>query len=180
METFDNQLWHRTFKRLSVLLSIESTLAIIISYYAGLYVGMLYHFKTPQISGLWCAISGIIVLQVLIKESFSAAWIRILGSFLGALTSFVFVIMMGYTMLALAICVFITVTLTSIFKIKQTFRLAGLTAAIIIVVGSLEPSISPLLNASTRFLESFIGTIIAVLITAAFYPLRKKLQLLGH
>ncbi|PIZ04562.1 MAG: hypothetical protein COY58_03690 [Gammaproteobacteria bacterium CG_4_10_14_0_8_um_filter_38_16] len=180
MEVFKNALWHRIFRKFSILLSIEATLAIVISYYAGVFLGTLYYSKIPEISGLWCAISGIIVLQVLIKESFSAAWIRVLGSFLGALTSFIFATLMGDTILALTLCVFITVMLTSIFKIKQTFRLAGLTAAIIIIVGSLEPSISPFMNAFSRFAESAIGAIIAIIITATCYPLRKKLQLLDH
>lgn len=180
MDDFQNALWHRIFRKFSLLLSIEATLAIIASYYAGVFFGNLYHFKTPEISGLWCAISGIIVLQVLVKESFSAAWIRVLGSLLGALTSFVFASMMGYTIPALTVCVFVTVMLTSIFQIKQTFRLAGLTAAIIIIVGSLEPTVSPLMNSFSRFVESSVGAIIAIIITAAFYPLRKKLQLLEH
>lgn len=180
MSVVEKKLWHRIIRKLSLFSSIEATLAIIISYYAGVFLGTLYHFRTPQISGLWCAISGIIVLQVLVKESFSAAWIRILGSFLGAFTSFIFSSLMGYTIPALMICVFVTVILTSIFNIKVTFRLASLTAAIIIVVGSLEPSVSPLMNAVSRFIESAVGSCIAIIITAVFYPLRKKLQLLQH
>jgi uncharacterized membrane protein YgaE (UPF0421/DUF939 family) len=178
MTDIENQLWHRVFRYFSILLSIEATLSLIASYYLGLFIGAYFHFATPEVSGLWCAISGIIVLQVLVHESFNAAWIRILGSFLGALTSFVFATLMGYTIPALAVCVFVTVMLTSIFKIKQTFRLASLTAAIIIIIGTLEPAVPPLVNAVARFMESVIGAIIAIIVTAAFYPLRKKLQLL--
>lgn len=180
MDNVENALWHRFFRSCSILLSIEATLSIILSYYAGFFLSKQFHFTTAPVAGLWCAISGIIVLQVLVHESFSAAWIRILGSFLGAATSYVFSMLMGYTMPALAVCVFITVILTSLFQIKVTFRLASLTAAIVIIVGSLEPAVSPLINAFSRFAESAIGAVIAIIITALFYPLRKKLQLLNH
>lgn len=180
MSSYEDQLWHRIFRRFSIILSIKSALVIVACYYAGFYLSTLYHFSTPELGGLWCAISGIIVLQVFIDESFSAAWLRILGSFVGAATSYVFALWMGYTISALAVCVFITVMLTSFFKIKQTFRLASLTAAIIIIVGILNPAVPALENAFSRFIESATGAVIAIIITAIFFPLRKKLHLLNH
>lgn len=179
MTQFEDQLWHRIFRCFSIILSVKSALVIVTCYYAGFYLSTLYHFSTPQLGGLWCAISGIIVLQVFVDESFSAAWLRILGSFVGAATSCFFALWMGYSISALAVCVFITVMLTSLFNIKQTFRLASLTAAIIIV-GTLNPVVPPLENAFSRFIESATGAVIAIIITAVFFPLRKKLGLLNR
>lgn len=180
MTDFEDQLWHRLFRQFSILLSIKTAIVTALCYYAGYYFSLFYTFSTPPVAGLWCVISGIIVLQVFIEESFSAAWLRILGSFVGATMSFIFAMLMGYNIPALLICVFFTVMLTSVFKIKQAFRLASLTAAIVIIIGIVEPTVSPFMNASSRFLESAIGTVIAIIITGLFFPLRKKLNLLNH
>lgn len=177
---YENQLWHRIIKRTSLILSLKSMIVMILCYDAGTYLSSLYHFSTPQLGGLWCAISGIIVLQVFIRESFKAAWLRIVGSFVGACTSLIFILWLGYSIKALAICVFATVILTSIFNIKETFRLASLTAAIIIILGMIHPTEAPLINAFSRFIESAMGAAIAIIITAIFFPIRKKLNFLGN
>ena len=180
MEDIEHQVWFKIFRQFSILLAIKTAIVTALCYYAGFYFSMLYKFSSPQIAGLWCIISGIIVLQVFIQDSFSAAWLRILGSFVGAVMSFIFSEFLGYTLPALLLCVLCTVMLTSAFHIKQAFRLASLTAAIVIIVGMLTPTVAPFMNASGRFFESAMGALIAMAITAIFFPLRKKLHLLNH
>ena len=180
MKNFETHLWYRLIKRFSFLLSIKLALVTVLCYYAGFYISTLYHFAMPELGGLWCAISGVVVLQVFINESLQAAWLRILGSFVGAATSYVFSLFATYSIPLLGMCVFTTVMLTSALKIKETFRLASLTAAIIIIIGISNPAVPPLENAVSRFIESAIGAIIAIMITAVFFPLRKKLHLLGR
>lgn len=178
MTAREDQLWFKFFRRFSIILAIKTALLTVVCYHLGFYISQLYHFNSPEISGLWCTISGIIVLQVFIDESFSAAWLRIVGSFIGAMTSFIFSHFWGYSLSTLALCVLCTVMFVSACKLKQTFRLSSLTAAIVIVIGMLSPNITPFMNASSRFIESATGALIAILITAIFFPLRKKLGLL--
>lgn len=180
MDRYEDRLWHRIFRRFSILLAIKTTLVVILAYYTGTYISNYYHLKTPEIAGLWCAISGILVLQALIHDSFSLAGNRILGSFIGALISFLFSTAMGYSLTTLALCTFTIVILTSALKIKHTARLASLTAAVIIIVGTIEPTIHPFINASLRFTECALGSIIAAIMTFIFFPLRKKLNLLNN
>ena len=175
---FEKKWWFRFMRSTSVLIAIKATLVIALSYYAGFYLSQEYHFAMPEIAGLWCAISGILVLQVTIEDSLSSAWLRILGSLLGAITAFIALILMGYTVAALAVCVFATVILSSLLKIKHTFRLACLTVSVIIIVGMIS-DVSPLANCVSRFVESAIGSVIAIIITAIFLPLRKKLGLMN-
>ncbi len=180
MNSYENQLWYKIVKRFSLLLSFKTALVTTLCYYAGFYLSSFYHFSMPAVGGLWCAISGVVVLQVFIGESFKAAWLRILGSFVGASTSYIFSLFAPYSIPLLGLCVFSTVMLTSFFKIKETFRLASLTAAIIIILGMLNPAVTPFENAFSRFIESATGALIAIIITALFFPLRKKLHLLGR
>lgn len=176
MDTFENKLWHRIFRKCSILLAIEAMLVTILPYFAGFYLSRSYGFAAPAVAGLWSAISGILVLQVTIEETTSAAWLRILGSLVGAITSFIFLELMGYTILTLAITMLVTVILTSLFKIKHTLRLACLTGQVIIIVGMMG-HLPILLNCVSRFAESLVGSLIALAVAGLFHPLRKKMQL---
>ena len=180
MDSIENCWWHKLVRRFAVLLATKMALVILLAYEAGFYFSQLFHFAYPVIGGLWCAVSGVVVLQVLIEESFAEAYLRILGSFVGAVTSCIFSEWMGYTLPALLLCVWITAMLCAAFNIKHSMRLASLTATIIIVIGFIEPTVSPVVNAFARFIESAMGSGIAVVLTMLFYPLRKKLHFLGH
>jgi uncharacterized membrane protein YgaE (UPF0421/DUF939 family) len=179
-QNIELQLWHKITKRFSLLMSLKTALITVLCFYAGSYLSTLYHFPTPALGGLWCVISGIIVLQVFVAESFKAAWLRIIGSLIGAITSLIFSLFTSYSIISLGACVFCTVMIASAFKIKETFRLASLTVVIIFIVGMTDPTVPILLNAFSRFLESVTGAIIAIAMTMIFFPLRKKLHLLGR
>ena len=175
---FETRLWHKIFRKLSILLAIESMLVTVLPYYAGFYLSSSYGFSAPAVAGLWSAISGILVLQVTINETTSAAWLRILGSLVGAITSFILLELMGYRILTLGVVVVATVMLTSIFKIKHTLRLACLTSQVIIVVGMIG-HLPILWNCASRFVESLIGALIAIAVASIFHPVRKKAQLMN-
>lgn len=53
--------------------------------------------------------------------------------------------------------------LGSAFNIPSHGRLAAITVIVVMVTASLDPRLSPLLNALLRFIESCIGTAVAVL-----------------
>ena len=170
MESLEANLWHKIFRRLSIT---------VLPYYAGYYLSASYGFAAPSIAGLWSAISGILVLQVTIDETTSAAWLRILGSLIGTITSFILLELMGYSILALGVTIAVIVLLTSIFKIKHTLRLACLTTQVIIIVGMIG-NLPILLNCVSRFTESLIGSLIALAVAGLFHPVRKKAQLMNR
>lgn len=176
MDNFEMQLWHKIFRRFSILLAIEAMLVTILPYFAGFYLSKNTGFSAPEVAGLWSAISGIIVLQVTIEETTSAAWLRILGSLVGAITSFIFLKWMNYGITTLAVTTIFTVIFTSLLKIKHTLRLACLTGQVIIIVGMVG-HLPILMNCASRFAESLIGSLIALAVAGLFHPLRKTLQL---
>lgn len=174
---YEQRLWHRFIRKTSFLLAIEAVIVVIASFYSGVFVSKLYGFALPEIAGLWCAISGIMVLQVMITESLSAGWFRILGSFVGSLWGGLIATWLGYTVLALGVTMFATVLSLSLIKTKEAFRLACLTAEVVIIVGMVAQNVPPYLNALSRFIESGIGVALAILVTLLFYPIRKKFHL---
>lgn len=180
MMHYESQWWHKIIRRLSLIIALKSAIVVLVCYQIGYEFSKAYGYHLSQVAGLWCAISGILVLQVLIKESLSAGGLRVLGSLIGSITAYIFASLLGYSLTSLATCLFFTVILVSLLNIKPSFRLACLTAAIVIVIGMVTPQLHPFANSFSRFIESTLGSVIAIIITAIFYPIRKKYNLLSH
>ena len=63
----------------------------------------------------------------------------------------------------MALAIFATVLLCAAVNIPSHGRLAAITVIVVMVTCSLDPKLSPGLNALLRFLESSIGTGVALL-----------------
>jgi uncharacterized membrane protein YccC len=64
----------------------------------------------------------------------------------------------------MAVAIFATVMICAAINVPNHGRLAAITVIVVMVTGSLDPSLSPGLNALLRFLESSIGTGVALLV----------------
>jgi hypothetical protein len=58
---------------------------------------------------------------------------------------------------------FVTVVICAALRIPSHARLAAITVLVVMVTASLDPKLSPQLNALLRLVESGIGTAMAVL-----------------
>jgi uncharacterized membrane protein YccC len=116
------------------------------------------------VGALWAMISGIIVMQETRKSTLDSAWLRILGSFAGAVISAAYLVFLPFSPLGMAVLIGITVLICQALGAPGHARLASLTVAVVMVISSVNPEISPVLNAATRFVEVIIGSVIAVAI----------------
>ena len=137
--------------------------AALVAYLLGFWFTSLFPGYLPKIGGLWSAISAIVVTQATRRETTASASLRILGSAIGALTSAVYLTLLPFHPLGMALAIFATVLLCTAVHIPSHGRLAAITVIVVMVTGSLDPKLSPGLNALLRFAESCIGTAIAVL-----------------
>ncbi|MEB3355022.1 MAG: FUSC family protein [Cyanobacteriota bacterium] len=140
----------------------EIALAALVAYLAGYWFTSLFPGYLPKIGGLWSAISAIVVTQASRRETTSSASLRILGSAIGAATSAVYLTLLPFHPVGMAAAIFATVVLCAAVKIPSHGRLAAITVIVVTVTGSLDPKLSPGLNALLRFAESCIGTGVAV------------------
>ena len=122
-------------RRFSLLMAIEATLAIALAYYFGTLLSTAFHIGNIYISGLWCSISSILVLQVLISETHKAAWLQLIGSFFGSLVAGIIATLFGYHVWVLWISIFLTIIVLSALHMKFSFRLACLTVLVVIIIG---------------------------------------------
>lgn len=170
---------HIIVRKFSLLMSIEATIAILLSYYACLWASELYHFPLAPIAGLWGALSASFILSSASKGLLENARIRLIGSFFGVLAPLISLyIFQGYNIYAFGLAIIFAVSLSSLCSAKDTFRTACITLSVVYVVGLItHPHIAPWLNCLTRLLESIIGGVITLIVAFCFYPLRKRFDL---
>jgi uncharacterized membrane protein YccC len=133
------------------------------SYACGSYFTGLFHGASARIGGLWSMVSGIVVLQATRRTTWSSAWLRVLGTLIGSIIGAVYLSLLPFSAIGMAVCIFGTVLLCHAARIPDHARLAALTVAVIMVLSSVNQALSPILNAALRFAESCIGTALAVL-----------------
>lgn len=109
-------------------------------------------------------ISGIVVLQASRRTTLSSAWLRVLGTFIGSVIAAAYLSLLPFSAVGMAASIFGTVLLCHAARIPDHARLASATVAVIMVLSSTNPGLSPVLNATLRFTESCIGTAVAVFV----------------
>jgi uncharacterized membrane protein YccC len=154
----------------------EIALAALVAYGLGSWFTSLFPGYLPKIGGLWSAISAIVVTQATSKEALSSASLRILGSAIGAATSAVYLILLPFHPAGMAVAIFATLLLCAAVNVPSHGRLAAITVIVVMVTSSLDPKLSPGLNALLRFAESCIGTGVAVLAVLIWPGSRRQIE----
>ena len=154
----------------------EIALAALVAYWLGSWFTSLFPGYLPKIGGLWSAISAIVVTQATSKEALSSASLRILGSAIGAATSAVYLTLLPFHPAGMALAIFATLLLSAAVNVPSHGRLAAITVIVVMVTSSLDPKLSPGLNALLRFAESCIGTGVAVLAVLVWPGSRRQIE----
>ena len=154
----------------------EIALAALVAYGLGTWFTGLFPGYLPKIGGLWSAISAIVVTQATSKEALSSASLRILGSAIGAATSAVYLTLLPFHPAGMALAIFATLLLCAAVNVPSHGRLAAITVIVVMVTSSLDPKLSPGLNALLRFAESCIGTGVAVLAVLIWPGSRRQVE----
>jgi uncharacterized membrane protein YgaE (UPF0421/DUF939 family) len=134
-------------------LAIATGTAGVVSLYAARLL------QLPQ--AYWAPISSFIVLQSNVAATLSAARNRLIGTAIGAVIGALFVRYTGSHPLWLGLAVVLTVLVCLGLGLEDSYRLACVTVAIIMLTGSNR---SAWVAASHRFLEVALGIVVAVLI----------------
>ena len=154
----------------------EIALAALVAYGLGSWFTSLFPGYLPKIGGLWSAISAIVVTQATSKEALSSASLRILGSAIGAATSAIYLTLLPFHPAGMALAIFATLLLCAAVNVPSHGRLAAITVIVVMVTSSLDPRLSPGLNALLRFAESCIGTGVAVLAVLVWPGSRRQIE----
>ena len=133
------------------------------SYLCGFYFSSLFHRPSAGMGGLWALISGIVVLQSTWRGTLSSAWLRVLGTLIGSIISAAYLSFLPFNPFGMAACIFAMVLVCHALGIPGHAQLAAITVALIMVISTMDPTVSPITSAALRFSESCLGTAMAVL-----------------
>lgn len=151
-------------------IAFKTGLAASISLIVGLSYSKVFDRPDLFVSGLWCVMASIVVIQTHLGGTYQAAWVRFLGVLIGTIAGAIFIHLVGSGPVSLGISIFLTIVICALFNIKASFRIAALSTAIIIIMGKQHPIVDPWLFGFYRFLDSCIGIVVAVIVAHLVWP----------
>ena len=150
--------------RKELLISVQIALVALLSYWLGLRFTALFTGYFPKIGGLWSAISAVIVVQVSKKDTVDSAWLRVIGTALGATISALYLSLFPFHAVGMGASIFASSLICTSLNMNSWMRLSAITVLVVTVTASLNPALNPALNALLRFCESCIGSAVAVIL----------------
>lgn len=151
-------------------IALKTALAASLSLLVGVSYTKFLNRPDTLVTGLWCVMASIVVMQANLGGTYKAAWVRFLGVLIGSIAGAIFIDVIGSGPMSLGVSVFLTIVLCSLLNIKDSFRIAALSAALIIIWGGLKTDLNPWLFSFYRFLDSLIGILIALVVARSIWP----------
>jgi len=148
---------------MTLIVGFEGICITLLGFYLGSRFTSIFHGSSSQIGGVWSAISGLVVLQSTIRETLKSSLLRMIGTAIGAIICALYLWLFGFSLLGMAFCAGLTLSVCYLLDIFEYARLAAATVVIIAVVSGSSPGISPFLDAFLRFSEATIGVGVCIL-----------------
>jgi len=152
----------RFLNRDNLVVALRTAIVCLVSYAAGSRFTSPFHAGSAMLAGVWSAVSGIVVLRATLEDTRGSAFLRILGTLIGAATAAAYLSVLPFSVPGMALCVGVTVLLCQAIGVPDHARLAAVTVVIILAVSVAAPAISPIANSLLRFFESCIGAAVAM------------------
>ncbi len=155
--------------KLFVQTVIKNVIVVLAAFLGGFYFTSMFHEPSSLVGGLWATISAIIVLEVSHHETLTSAKNRLVGSFIGAVLSGIYLLLFPFTAIGFAVTIGVGVLICFILKVPQAVKLTGITISVVVIVSTITEDLHPVNNAGLRFIESAIGTGVAILVAFAVH-----------
>ena len=174
-ETPNPPITSKSFWRLSLInielkRAIKVGIAAAMSLFVGVWFSSLFERPDTLVSGLWCVVSSIVVLQAHLGGTYQAAWQRFLGVLIGSILGCLLTELFGSNPMSLGAAITLTMIVCSFFKLQESVRIACLTVAVIMVLSGLRPEIHLYWFGLYRFLDSCMGIFIGVVVAHSLWP----------
>lgn len=176
----------KKFDLRSLLKPVEAQIAIKTAIVAALgwFIGSWFSHITKRpdslISGLWCTLTAIVVLQTHLGGTYKASWIRFSGVILGSTVGALCTSLLGANPLTLGVSIFFIVMLCFLLNIKDSIRISCLSVSVVMVLWGLNHTISPWSFAFFRALDSLLGILIAVFVAHSLWPFQATEKLCAN
>ena len=157
-----------------VVRSIILTIVILLSYLAAHSIATIFHFRNSYVSGMWCAVTAVVVFDDQPTHSKNLLRDRLLGTFVGAVVGGVIITWLGHTLLAICVGLFIVCMIVILCKWDGALKLSCIMILIVSFTTIKYTSSEIWISSAMRFVEAVIGGSISLLATTIINKLREK------
>ena len=127
-------------------------MAVLLAYFFGSYVTGRFHQESGFIGAILACTSAIVVLQERdLKNSLHNAWLRVLGTFIGALIAWIYLLLYSFSVGGLIIAVFILELICMLLNVPDNGKMATITLTVILIISDEYPDLPPWENGLLRF-----------------------------
>lgn len=152
----------KVFQKIDLMVVIAKCTAIYLSYLAGGFITGIFHKETQLMGTMLATISSIVVLQADLKTSVHLGWLRILGTFIGAIVAYIYLTLFPFTLWGLVVCTFILSILCILLNIPDNGKIATITLIWVLILSLRNTDLPPWENGLLRFIESSVGSAIGI------------------
>ena len=154
----------KLFQRVDMKMAVAKSIAVLLSYLIGFYLTGSFHDESRYFGAMLAAIASVVALQADLKTSLRQGWLRILGTFIGAVIATIYLLIFPFSVEGLIITVFVLEIVCMMFSIPDNGKMATIALIVIMLISQKSPQIPPIVNSSLRFLETVAGAGIGIAI----------------
>lgn len=148
-------------------------MAVLLAYFFGSYVTGRFHQESGFIGAILACTSAIVVLQERdLKNSLHNAWLRVLGTFIGALIAWIYLLLYSFSVGGLIIAVFILELICMLLNVPDNGKWRRLLNRDFDYFRRVSRS-PPLGNGLLRFSEAAVGAGIGIFMVWIEYVFQK-------
>lgn len=122
-------------------------MAVLLSYFFGNYVTGHFHENSGYIGAILACTSSIVVLQENdLKNSLHNGWLRVLGTFMGALIAWIYLLFYPFTIFGMIVAIFVLEVICMLLKVPDNGKMATITLSVILIISREYPDLPPWAN----------------------------------
>lgn len=149
-------------QRLDLTMAAAKSIAVLLSYLIGFYITGHFHDESNYFGAMLAAIASVVALQADLKTSVMQGWLRVLGTFIGAVIATIYLSIFPFSIVGFITTVFVLEIVCMLFKIPDNGKMATIALIVIMLISQKNPNIPPIVNSSLRFLETAVGASIGI------------------
>lgn len=157
-----------------VVKSIILTCVILVSYFAAHSISTIFHFQNSYVSGMWCAVTAVVVFDDQPTHSKNLLRDRLLGTFLGAVVGGFCITLLGHHIYAICIGLFIVCMVVILCKWDGALKISCIMILIINFTTINYTNTEIWISSAMRFVEGVVGGSISLAATTIINKARER------
>jgi uncharacterized membrane protein YccC len=148
-----------------IVKSIILTVVILISYFAAHSISSIFKFQNSYVSGMWCAVTAVVVFDDQPTNAKNLLRDRLLGTLVGAIVAGFTITFMGHHIISICVALFLVCVLVIFFKWDGALKISCIMVLIVNFTTMNYSNNEIWISSAMRFAEGVIGGSISLLAT---------------